>query len=1146
MAIRRVNPTGVATGGSGADYGANACGTINEASAAATDTYLKASTDTVFTGLTFACAKGTAATPNRYLDVATGALSSYGALIDVCETGWAAGPSTDIGTPAYVASLAKNGGAVNKLRLTFDASPKTTTLQAYKVVSNLDLSAYQSITFWMQNRVGATPIGALVIKLCTGNDGSTGVVATLTTTEAYAALSSTYFAVTLDNGSALPSGINSIGIYTGAAAPAATTEWYFDTFYATISGFDLNSVLHKSFNYRGVSWAPNTAIALNEIRVPTFGARTPLVYKCVFAGTTAATEYFTDADGQSKPIWDKAYLPAMGDFAAQRVTDNSVIWECQGDDEAYYMWTIKSLDFTANAGKGRIEIDNHTGNVGADGRGYYGTNETVAFSYLTPYLYPMAAIASTTMDSVGASGTDAVPRSISGGYNTSDVVVGLTLISGRNGLGKGLSCASRLSTKLSGIGWVRTGIAVDTSSNPNWTLLRMVVGLSLTTYAINQGSFTSAILIMQYFYGVNAGVSGSFIINRTIFRGSFNNKVIGCLSTVNYNPAAQLDTGCAGMQRGFEASNNAGYGIMTSPGMIFINCKTTLNAVAPFSSSNTIASRCKNLSSSESIIIQTAAATYGYGAGMLIQNFNGTTGDNRAYYPSMGQATYNSTTHVWTIAVNSVNATQQIPLRHKVGSLRCDTANVPYAISLAVNPTNTNLVAQLKVLANTLAGVSYDTYAQSSGAGLQTLTVTITPLEVGIVEIYLDCYLTDTTLTYTLAYDLDSLAATKNAVALRIYGIGDELFGDELVRADTNATFPAANTIDPLAPACGWAGEIVPAMDVPNINKVAPSDTLRGVNGTMDLPAITSVVPPDTLEGVTGAFDEAGRNTNPGILNVRSGVNYLNLSASYSGVMDLPNEDDVRNLTTFDSATKTGNLVLPLENEVKFDTNYGSSGTEFTGSLVGGGDVLRIRTILPGSSYLSGGGNCNLTLEGALATQDTGYVRLRMPNGSFEIPSVTSWSDTNITFIYPISTFEGNGNLIVVNSSGTMDTWYNAFTYYPDPSYSRPSFPITPTQEPLEPDFYKLKLRKKEDYKEDAHNKSVSEIRNIEGNQSNLIIKKEILPKKIVSIPAQKKPKVIITQTNLTQDQKNLNIFKKDNIYKPDQKGISHDYKGEN
>lgn len=783
MAIRRVLPTGVATGGSGADYAANACGTINEASAAATDTYLLASPDTAFTGLTFACAKGTAATPNRYLNVATGALSSFGALIADClsTSGWVANGAGDVGLSYLVATMTKNGTG-NKMKLTFDGTPQANTMQAYCPVANLSLAAFQNVCSWMQDYVGTCPANSLVIKLCTGNDGATGVVATMTWAEAMAALS-VNTPVCLNNGAALANGINSIAIYTGAVAPAASSVWAFDTFYATIAGFDLNSVLHKSFNYRGAAWAPNTVIALNEIRVPTFGARSPLVYKCAFAGTTGATEYFTDADGDSKPIWDKAILPVMGDFAAQRVTDNDVIWEVLGDDEAYYFWAIKSLDFTYGAGKGRIEIDNHCGNVGNAGRGYYGTDETVAMSYLTPYLYPMAAAATTVMDSVGASGTDAVPRTISGGYNTSDVVVGVTFISGRNGLGYGLSLNSKTKVKITGgLGFVRHGYGlIGPAAVFSWYSVKGVIVVSPTTYGINISATAQALIIMQWCSVINTG-SASIVCSITTYRNTFGFRSIGSLS-----PYAPIVFENEGTVVDWCAYNGAGYGAYAS-NVIMVNYRSSYNAVASLTAWNKSVGRIKNGSYGESTIVigRLGETTAHYGDGVKIQNFGGVIGDNRVYYCNMGQATYNSTTHVWTIAVNSVNATARIPLRHKVGVISCRVANVPYTVSLIVNPTNTNLVAQLKILGNTIAGVSYDLYSQSSGSGPQTLTITFTPLETGPVEIYLDCYITNTTLTYTLAYDLDDLSATASGQTMQINSIGSELFGDEQVNAGQN------------------------------------------------------------------------------------------------------------------------------------------------------------------------------------------------------------------------------------------------------------------------------------------------------------------------------------------------------------------------
>jgi len=775
MAIRRVLPTGVATGGSGADYAANACGTINEASAAATDTYLLASTDTAFTGLTFACAKGTAATPNRYLDVASGNLSSYGALIDACESGWTPANGASV---AYTAVLIKNGTA-NKLRIILPAVPAANTLYAYKTITSVSLEAFSQLSFWLRSgSIAGSANQYYSINLCSDTAGVT-TVKSIPITGFLGQDTTTCFNFLWSNIST--ANIQSIAFYSGSVTPVTVAQVFIDSIYATVAGFDLNSVLHKSFNYRGVSWAPNTAIALNEIRVPTFGARSPLVYKCAFAGTTGATEYFTDADGTSKPIWDKAYLPAMGNFPNQTVLDGTCVWEVLGNDEAYYFWAIKSLDFTANGGKGRIEIDNHPANVGNAGRGYYGTDETVAMSYLTPYLYPMAAAATTVMDSIGGSGTDAIPRTISGGYNTSDVVVGVTFISGRNGLGYGLQNSAKSAVIISGgIGFVRYGRALFGTGIIPWMKARHYIGVGITDRGIMFTSSTSLVLTMQFCKIFSNGSSAySFDITGSVFRGSFGNMSNGHLGAA-FNSAAVSLGSCSGMLRTISVVNGAGYGIASCDGMTFINLVTAYNAIAAFSVTNGVKAQVKNGSISESTVAGAFATTSGFGNRVLIQNFNGTTGDNRAYYPSMGQATYATATHIWTIAVNSVNATQQIPLRHELGPVRVDTVGVPCTISVQVNPSAANIKCQLKIPANVIAGVQFDTYSESSGSGLQTLTTTFTPLEAGIFKPVLDCSINDTTLTSTIAFDLDSFAATQNGVALAVAGIGDQLFGEEM------------------------------------------------------------------------------------------------------------------------------------------------------------------------------------------------------------------------------------------------------------------------------------------------------------------------------------------------------------------------------
>jgi hypothetical protein len=67
----------------------------------------------------------------------------------------------------------------------------------------------------------------------------------------------------------------------------------------------------------------------------------------------------------------------------------------------------------------------------------------------------------------------------------------------------------------------------------------------------------------------------------------------------------------------------------------------------------------------------------------------------------------------------------------------------------------------------------------------------------------------------------------------------------------------------------------------------------------------------------------------------QSGEEYLNEGAS--GSCDYPSEDDVRSGVDYDSANLTGNLVLPAEEDVEDGVQYGANGTEFEGTLTGGG-----------------------------------------------------------------------------------------------------------------------------------------------------------------------------------------------------------------
>ena len=129
-----------------------------------------------------------------------------------------------------------------------------------------------------------------------------------------------------------------------------------------------------------------------------------------------------------------------------------------------------------------------------------------------------------------------------------------------------------------------------------------------------------------------------------------------------------------------------------------------------------------------------------------------------------------------------------------------------------------------------------------------------------------------------------------------------------------------------------------------------------------------------------GTFDESSRNIDPGENNIKDGVTYkiqnvnkegnltqpsesdvrngikfgandteftgtckvptkenvrdgINVDVSDVGKLDLPSENDVEDGVQFDNLTKEGNLVVPTQSNVKKDVEYGSNGTEKTGTL---------------------------------------------------------------------------------------------------------------------------------------------------------------------------------------------------------------------
>ncbi len=164
--------------------------------------------------------------------------------IDLCEVAWTANPLGDTTVALTgVATDAKEGSYC--MKLTLDAAPQTSIMQAYYATGALNLSSYQKISFWIKN---SAAIIANNWKVCLCSDALGAVVVD---TFYITAIPSTTrwlpLTLTKDGGGNLGNAIASIAIYTDTVAPTASSNILVDDFIVcTTNGLNLQSLISKN------------------------------------------------------------------------------------------------------------------------------------------------------------------------------------------------------------------------------------------------------------------------------------------------------------------------------------------------------------------------------------------------------------------------------------------------------------------------------------------------------------------------------------------------------------------------------------------------------------------------------------------------------------------------------------------------------------------------------------------------------------------------------------------------------------------------------------------------------------------------------------------------------------------------------------
>jgi len=170
--------------------------------------------------------------------------------IDNCETAWTANGAGDVTVTLTAATSAAKEGAYC-MKLAFDSSPQTGIMQAYYATGELDLSAYQKLSFWFYNS-GVVTAGTIRIALCSDVAGATPVdyfdIPAIPVAWYWLPVT-----LTKSGGGNLGSSIKSIAFYTDSAVTGLASKYFYvDNFIAcTTAGLNLQSLISKNSAAQG-------------------------------------------------------------------------------------------------------------------------------------------------------------------------------------------------------------------------------------------------------------------------------------------------------------------------------------------------------------------------------------------------------------------------------------------------------------------------------------------------------------------------------------------------------------------------------------------------------------------------------------------------------------------------------------------------------------------------------------------------------------------------------------------------------------------------------------------------------------------------------------------------------------------------------
>jgi len=658
--------------------------------------------------------------------------------VDMCESGWTSVDSIN-NTLTYSTTAKEGTNAIN-----FAVGAGSTNPRIYKTLSSTDFSGYQQLSFWVRQSAGTIAAsGTFQIVLCSDTSGNT---ATNTFTVPYIPVLNSWHAFTINFGSALGTGIQSIRI----EAPTGARTFQFDNIIACrapgASDFiSLRSLISK--NTGTEPWIPIRSInaTTGAVRADCGVATLTADAVALYAGDTETVQAYTR----------ETVRPALPTTAASTA----------------YFTVNKNL--TISGGWNTTDMSTQTGDTYCDWTSGNGTSTSSTFSLaLSNFKFVRAAQVLTSSTSTTSNiSADIIGCSVS--FNTVyNIALGTTVTLGNVSYNGGNN-----TTAIVALG--------ATTLGTSGTNINILSGWGNSTTVFNSTGAGTVGLIGAYIYRANISISdiqnttmtsgsalqfGGGLIDSTIsiqnIIGSATNSIaigatgasIGSLLNNIFNISGTISSksntsGTAALVIGTCVNNTVNLGTTTisnsGGGKAVIVTQSSFNNVingGTTSATTTYDGAIVRFNGTTFSSSPTSSDSSAYSSRITTQSYNATVGDNRIYSPlgviqSDTTIRHTGSGYSWKISPTSNNASASYPLELPIAQAAVASGTLVTA-SIWVYRTNIGITSNWLVRGGTgeILPATITASAGGSAGAWEQLTVTFTPSTSGVVQFFAQAY----------------------------------------------------------------------------------------------------------------------------------------------------------------------------------------------------------------------------------------------------------------------------------------------------------------------------------------------------------------------------------------------------------------------